>query len=231
MACLFALNPPASHRKAAYLPYQIDCTNTGVLFCHGHLIVIREMSGMIQWWFKECKPSQSAVAAFAKGKEKPSMSSLVGFLYIFLLGIKIQINSYSSPSYSSRETSYTALEILIWVIPKNFSNAEMLTFWRQKVFTWQQRYKTITRCGLNPQEVSLWVSNKWADNKMTQLSICHSINKMFDLLHLLCEWRRSGKSPLVNPQSFCSSALTRIYRFVWVFRSAAWVSKFILIRI
>ena len=33
-------------------------------------------------------------------------------------------------------------------------------------------------------------------------------------------------SPPVNPQSFCSSALTWIYRFVWVFRSAAWVSKF-----
>lgn len=81
---------------------------------------------------------------------------------------------------------------------------------------------------LYPPEVSLCVLNKWGDNKMTQLSICQRINKMFDLLHLLCEWCRSGKSPLVNPQSFCSSALTWIYRFVWVFRSAAWVSKFSL---
>lgn len=83
-------------------------------------------------------------------------------------------------------------------------------------------------CSLYPPEVSLCVSNKWGDNKMTQLSICQHINKMFDLLHLLCEWCWSGKSPLVNPQSFCSSALTWIYRFVWVFRSAAWVSKFSL---
>lgn len=81
---------------------------------------------------------------------------------------------------------------------------------------------------LYPPEVSLCVSNKWGDNKMTQLSICQRINKMFDLLHLLCEWCRSGKSLLVNPQSFCSSALTWIYRFVWVFRSAAWLSKFSL---
>lgn len=114
-----------------------------------------------------------------------------------------------------------------------FRNVPIINFqwWKASVSTGEKPYKTPTRCGVNPPELSLWVSNKWADNKMTQLSICHSINKMFDLLHLLCEWRRSGKSPLVNPQSFCSSALTWIYRFVWVFRSAAWVSKFTLMGI
>lgn len=69
-------------------------------------------------------------------------------------------------------------------------------------------------------------SNQWADDKMTQLCVCRSINKTFDLLHLLREWCRSGKSPFINPQSLCSSALMWIYRFVWLFHSTAWVSKF-----
>lgn len=43
-------SPPVPPRKAAYLPVQIDCTNTAVLFWRGHLIVIRQMSGMSQWW-------------------------------------------------------------------------------------------------------------------------------------------------------------------------------------
>lgn len=180
-ACLFVVNPPVSPRKAAYLPVQIDCTNTAVLFWRGHLIAIRQMLGMTQWWFKERTHSQSAIVSFYKERRK----SLEKYSYVFL-----EIEGFHL-----------------------------------------KHYKTITRCGLNPPEFSLWVSNKWADNKMTQLSICHGINKMFDLLHLLCEWRRSGKSPLVNPQSFCSSALTWIYRFVWVFRSAAWVSKFTLMGI
>lgn len=141
--------------------------------------------------------------------------------------MKIQVINYYFSRSSRDATSNSLQSIPAWLKLKNFSNAGKLTSRRYTVFTWQRRYETITRCGLNPPEVSLWVSNKWADNKMTQLSFCHSINKMFDLLHLLCEWRRSGKSPLVNPQSFCSSALTWIYRFVWVFRSAAWVSEFI----
>lgn len=61
---------------------------------------------------------------------------------------------------------------------------------------------------------------------MTQLSVWRSINKTFDSLHLLYEWCQSGKSPVINPQSLCSSALMWISRFVWLFHFTAWVLKF-----
>lgn len=79
--------------------------------------------------------------------------------------------------------------------------------------------KTITSSGLIP-------SNQWADDKTKQLSVCRSINKTFDSLHLLCEWCQSGQSPVVNPQSPSSSALMWISRFVWLFHSAVCVLKF-----
>lgn len=72
MACLFALNPPVSRRKAAYLPVQIGRTITAVLLCHGHLIVIRKMVGMMQQWFKECKHIQSAVVSVCSENKKTS---------------------------------------------------------------------------------------------------------------------------------------------------------------
>lgn len=153
-----------------------------------------KMLVMTQRWFRE-RSSRSDTVTFSQREHKLASCFLTALDYHLITTVlKCDIGTC----------------LVLW--------CQRPTLWIRGLFkcVFLNTGKIITRCGLNPPEFTLELS-QWAHNKMTQLFSCHSIIKMFDLLHLRCEWRRDGKSPLANPQSLCSSALTWIYRFVLAF--------------
>lgn len=61
--------PSLTGKLLTYLCKSTVQTQPG-LFCHGHLIVIRAMRGMIQWWFKEHKRCRAAIVGSVRRERK-----------------------------------------------------------------------------------------------------------------------------------------------------------------